>query len=144
MGLPRFCFLISAVPPRREFEPDNLQRTAAKGQEKRFSAKKDKSIRLYRDAHTTQERYQVWKDTYHKQIHDDLIFSEDSAAYKIGVKPLLKKNLQDFTPDDKIVNTFEEILRHNNVSDKEKVLIDVKGLYAVKELRETNMTWWRL
>ena len=33
---------------------------------------------------------------------------------------------------------------YRNVSDKEKVLIDVKGLYAVKELRETNMTWWRL
>ena len=33
---------------------------------------------------------------------------------------------------------------YRDVSDKEKVLIDVKGLYAVKDLRETNMTWWRL
>lgn len=103
-----------------------------------LSAKKDKSIRLYRDAHTTQERYQVWKDTYHKQIHDDLIFSEDSAAYKIGVKPLLKKNLQDFTPDDKIVNTFEEILRHNNVSDKENAFNRLIALFICKLVDEST------
>lgn len=83
-------------------------------------SKKDKSIKLYRDAHTTSAKYEAWKETYGSQIHDDLIFSEDSVAYQIGVKPLRKKDLRDFTPDDKIVNKFEEILRHNNVSDKEK------------------------
>ena len=82
-------------------------------------SKKDKSIKLYRDAHTTSAKYEAWKETYGSQIHDDLIFSEDSVAYQIGVKPLRKKDLRDFTPDDKIVNKFEEILRHNNVSDKD-------------------------
>ena len=76
-------------------------------------SKKDKSIKLYRDAHTTSAKYEAWKETYGSQIHDDLIFSEDSVAYQIGVKPLRKKDLRDFTPDDKIVNKFEEILRHN-------------------------------
>lgn len=82
-------------------------------------AKKDKSIKLYRQAHTAPEKYEVWKDTYGSQVHEDLVFYDDSVAYKIGVKPLRKKDLRDFTPDDKIVNRFEEILRHNNVSDKE-------------------------
>ena len=50
-------------------------------------AKKDSSIKLYCDAHTTAERYEAWKETYANQIHDDLVFSEDSVAYKIGVKP---------------------------------------------------------
>lgn len=68
-------------------------------------SKKDKSIKLYRDAHTTSAKYEAWKETYGSQIHDDLIFSEDSVAYQIGVKPLRKKDLRDFTPDDKIVNT---------------------------------------
>lgn len=54
-------------------------------------AKKDKTIKLYGSAHTTPEKYAVWKETYLSQIHDDLIFSDDSIAYKIGVKPLLKK-----------------------------------------------------
>lgn len=103
-----------------------------------FLAKKDKNIKLYRDAHTTPERYKAWKETYANQIHDDLIFSEDSIAYKIGVKPLLKKNLRDFTPDDKIVNKFEEILRHNNVSDKENAFNRLIALFICKLVDEST------
>lgn len=101
-------------------------------------AKKDKSIKLYRDAHTTPERYEVWKETYANQIHDDLVFSDDSAAYKIGVKPLRKKKLRDFTPDDKIVNKFEEILRHNNVSDKENAFNRLIALFICKLVDEST------
>ena len=28
--------------------------------------------------------------------------------------------------------------------DDEKVLIDVKGIYSVEELKTTGMQWWRL
>ncbi len=101
-------------------------------------SKKDKSIKLYRDAHTAPGRYEVWKETYANQIHDDLIFSADSVAYKIGVKPLLKKNLRDFTPDDKIVNKFEEILRHNNVSDKENAFNRLVALFICKLVDEST------
>lgn len=101
-------------------------------------SKKDKSIKLYRDAHTTPERYEVWKETYANQIHDDLVFSEDSVAYKIGVKPLRKKDLRDFTPDDKIVNKFEEILRHNNVSDKENAFNRLIALFICKLVDEST------
>lgn len=101
-------------------------------------AKKDKSLKLYRNAHTTPERYEVWKETYTNQIHDDLVFSEDSVAYKIGVKPLRKKNLRDFTPDDKIVNKFEEILRHNNVSDKENAFNRLIALFICKLVDEST------
>lgn len=31
-----------------------------------------------------------------------------------------------------------------NVPDNEKVMIDVKGLYDVKELKNSGMNWWRL
>lgn len=48
-------------------------------------AKKDKSIKLYRDARTAPEKHEAWKETYSGQIHDDLVFSDDSVAYKIGV-----------------------------------------------------------
>lgn len=101
-------------------------------------AKKDKSIKLYGDAHTALEKHAVWKETYASKIHDDLIFSEDSVAYKIGVKPLLKKNLRDFTPDDKIVNKFEEILRHNNVSDKENAFNRLIALFICKLVDEST------
>lgn len=101
-------------------------------------AKKDKSIKLYRDAHTTPEKHEAWKETYSSQIHDDLVFSDDSVAYKIGVKPLLKKSLRDFTPDDKIFNRFEEILRHNNVSDKENAFNRLIALFICKLVDEST------
>ena len=101
-------------------------------------AKKDKSIKLYRDTHTAPEKYEVWKKTYGCQLHDDLVFSADSVAYQIGVKPLLKKNLRDFTPDDKIVNKFEEILRHNNVSDKENAFNRLVALFICKLVDEST------
>ena len=101
-------------------------------------AKKDKSIKLYRNAHTAQEKHEAWKETYTSQIHDDLVFSDDSVAYTIGVKPLIKKNLRDFTPDDKIVNRFEEILRHNNVSDKENAFNRLIALFICKLVDEST------
>ena len=36
-------------------------------------SKKDKSIKLYRDANTASAKYEAWKETYGRQIHDDLI-----------------------------------------------------------------------
>ena len=101
-------------------------------------AKKDKSIKLYRDAHTTPEKHEVWKETYASRVHDDVIFSEDSTAYQIGVKPLRKKNLREFSPDNKIVNKFEEILRHNNVSDKENAFNRLIALFICKLVDEST------
>lgn len=101
-------------------------------------SKKDKSIKLYRNAHTTEERFEAWDETYSKGIYDDLVFSEDSVAYQIGVKPLRKKDLQDFSPDDKIVNKFEEILRHNNVSDKENAFNRLVALFICKLVDEST------
>ena len=101
-------------------------------------AKKDKTIKLYRDARTTVERYETWRDTYTRRFHGDLIFSDDSVTYQIGVKPLRKKKLQEFKADDKIVNKFEEILRHNNVSDKENAFNRLIALFICKLVDEST------
>ena len=101
-------------------------------------AKKDKTIKLYKDAKSTEDRFVVWDETYGKQILGDLIFSDDSVAYNIGVKPLRKKDLKDFTPEDKIVNRFEEILRHNNVSDKENAFNRLVALFICKLVDEST------
>lgn len=105
-----------------------------------ISAKKDKSVKLYNEAHTALEKYNTWKETYSSQWLDDLIFGNDSVAYKIGVKPLQKKDLKDFTPEDKIVNKFEEILRHNNVSDKENAFNRLVVLFICKLVDEIQKT----
>ena len=103
-----------------------------------LTSQHDKSTKLYRDAKTVAKKYEVWKDTYKQQIHDDLIFAADTVAYQIGVRPLRKKDLQEFNPDDKIINKFEEILRHNNVSDKENAFNRLIVLFICKLVDEIN------
>lgn len=103
-------------------------------------AKKDKSVKLYANAHTALEKHEVWKETYAGQWLDNLILGSDSVAYKIGVKPLYKRDLKDFTPEDKIVNKFEEILRHNNVSDKENAFNRLVALFICKLVDEIQKT----
>lgn len=66
------------------------------------------------------------------------MFDDETVAYQIGVKPLRKKNLRDFTPNDKIVNRFEEILRHNNVSDKENAFNRLIALFICKLVDELS------
>ena len=101
-----------------------------------IGAKKDNTIKLYTSAFTAEGKHLVWRDTYASTWYDDLVFSADSTAYKIGINPLRKKDLRDFTPDDKIVNKFEEILRHNNVSDKENAFNRLVALFICKLVDE--------
>ena len=107
----------------------------------RLLSKNDDKIKLYSNAHTVGDLLDAWKETYIMKLWQGLIFGEDSIAYQIGVKPLRKKDLKDFAPDDKIVNKFEEILRHNNVSDKENAFNRLVALFICKlvdEIRKGN------
>lgn len=100
------------------------------------SAKKDNTILLYKDAHTVEELFTVWDETYDKRLCGDVIFRDDSQAYQIDVKPLRKVDLKDFSENDKVVNKFEEILRHNNVSDKENAFNRLIALFICKLVDE--------
>lgn len=99
-------------------------------------AKNDKTIKLYEDAHSKEKAFEVWDNTYEKKIYQDLIFTNDTIAYNIGEKPLRKKDLKEFNPRDKIVNRFEEVLRHNNVSDKENAFNKLVALFICKLVDE--------
>ena len=99
-------------------------------------AEKDNDVKIFSKARNDKERFDVWEETYQKQWLDDVIFNEESQAYKIGIPPLRKKKLKDFTPDDSIVNRFEEILRHNNVSDKENAFNRLVALFICKLVDE--------
>lgn len=100
------------------------------------SAQKDNTILLYKDAHTVEDLFSVWDETYDKRLCGDVIFRDDSQAYQIGVKPLRKTDLKDFSENDRIVNKFEEILRHNNVSDKENAFNRLIALFICKLVDE--------
>ena len=103
-------------------------------------AKKDASILLYKNAYTVPELYNVWKETYERRLLGDILFRDDSIAYQVGVKPLRKKDLIDFTGKDRVVNKFEEILRHNNVSDKENAFNRLIALFICKLVDEIQKT----
>lgn len=99
-------------------------------------AEKDRDVLIYRNAKNDAERFEVWSETYNKTWIDNLIFDEESQAYNIGIPPLRKRKLRDFTPEDRIVNRFEEILRHNNVSDKENAFNRLVALFICKLVDE--------
>ena len=84
----------------------------------------------------TAKKDTVWDETYDKRLCGDVIFRDDSQAYQIGVKPLRKVDLKDFSENDKVVNKFEEILRHNNVSDKENAFNRLIALFICKLVDE--------
>ena len=58
-----------------------------------LQARNDDSIKLYANAHSTAERFTVWRETYSFELHYDVIFSPQSQAYKVGIRPLLKRDL---------------------------------------------------
>ena len=99
-------------------------------------SKKNKHIDLFENASSKEKAFETWVKTYDQKIYADLIFSEDTIAYNIGEKPLRKKDLKEFNPRDKIVNKFEEILRHNNVSDKENAFNKLTALFICKLVDE--------
>lgn len=104
-------------------------------------SQKDNSVLVYANPNVTgnaKNLFEVWTKTYQQEFHEGLIFGDDTSAYRIGIKPLRKKNLKDFTPDDKIVNKFEEILRHNNVSDKENAFNRLVALFICKLVDEIS------
>lgn len=101
-------------------------------------SKKDSNILLYEMADTVNKKYQAWKETYQRQLYDDLIFSDKTSPYNIKIKLKQKYDLKDFDPSDKIVNQFEEILRHNNVSDKENAFNKLIALFICKLVDEID------
>jgi len=95
-------------------------------------AKKDSSVLTYEKCSTAEQFHEAWRDTYKNEFCGDVVFDKEAQPYNIGLKLLKKRMLKDFAADDKIVNRFEEILRHNNVSDKENAFNRLIALFICK------------
>ena len=92
--------------------------------------------KFYHGAATVQEKFAMWRERYEKKFLGDVIFHAETVAYKIGAKPLRKRDLDDFK-DTGLVNRFEEILRHNQVSDKENAFNRLVALFICKLVDES-------
>lgn len=102
------------------------------------TSESDDSVHLYAHAHSAAHLFEVWDVTYNKQTYPDVIFGKDSQAYNIGIRRLHKKDLRSFSREEGIVNRFEEILRHNNVSDKENAFNKLVSLFICKLVDEVT------
>ena len=91
----------------------------------------------YKNAPTVQEKFKIWSEIFQKKLADDVIFHEDTVAYKISVKPFRKKDLKDFD-DTKIINLYEEILRHNSVTNKQNAFDALLELFICKLADESQ------
>lgn len=70
--------------------------------------------------------------------------------YGVNIKPIEEAKNADCVIVAVAHNEFKEMKiadikkLYKTCSDDEKVLIDVKGLYNISELKESGMKWWRL
>ncbi len=101
-------------------------------------ASKDSTIVLYKGASEATDAWRVWDETYHKETYRNLVFGENCLAYNIGLQPIVKKDLRQFTQKDGFTNTFREILRHNAISDKENAFNKLLSLFICKFVDEAR------
>ena len=96
----------------------------------------DNETKLFKNASEAIDAFEVWDETYNKKTYQGLIFGDDSEAYKIGVIPLKKKYLKTFSNNEGVAKEFAEILRHNNISDKENAFNKLLSLFVCKLVDE--------
>lgn len=97
--------------------------------------KRDSKILTYENAKSKEDLFTTWVETYNKDYVTDVLFS--SPAYQLGIFPLTKGDLKEIPQDNNIINQFEEILRHNNISDKENAFNRLIALFICKVVDES-------
>lgn len=95
-------------------------------------------IKTYREAKTKEELYEVWKENFNTYFAPNGIFDDEVLAYNPEYIPIKKKDLQPFADGEgrKLFNQFEEILRHNNISDRSNAFNRILSLILCKIVDE--------
>jgi len=96
----------------------------------------DKYICSYKDAESSFELLNIWKNLYNQFVFKHGIFEYDTSLYTIELKPLKKKDLIQLTSSQGIFNAFAEILRHNNISDNANAFNKMLSLFLCKIVDE--------
>ena len=98
------------------------------------------NAKQYAQAGSAVERHEVWLKLGSPTMTAESIFSHQAEPYRIAEKPFTKRQLRDFTPSDKgkFIRNFEEILRHNSISDKENAFNKLVVLLICKLVDELD------
>ncbi|MCY3973111.1 MAG: N-6 DNA methylase [Candidatus Dadabacteria bacterium] len=97
------------------------------------------NVPLFKHADNRESLHHAWIQTYGGAFQPIGIFEDDFTPYAIGYKPLTGKVLKKFNGENgstKVFNKFMEILRHNNVSDKENAFNRLCAIILAKLIDE--------
>ena len=95
-------------------------------------------LKTYRDAKTKDDFHAAWLENFNGYFAPNGIFDADVQAYNPELLPIKQKDLKPFDYDEgrKFFNQFEEILRHNNISDKSNAFNRIISLILCKIVDE--------
>jgi len=97
------------------------------------------TLPLFAHASNRETLHHAWKTTYDAHFQSRGIFEDDFTPYAIGYVPLRGKDLKTFNGENgstRVFNHFMEILRHNNVSDKENAFNRLCAIILAKLIDE--------
>lgn len=132
------CIYASRLNEHDEIEYVNSIIKTVDDEELIEQAKEDEHVKLFSKATNNKGLYEVWKENSACYFHPNGIFDKDVQAYEVDLKPLKKKDLVEFKDDNYgfFHNQFAEILRHNNISDKENAFNKLISLFIAKMVDE--------
>jgi type I restriction enzyme M protein len=97
------------------------------------------TVPLFQHAHNRESLHRAWRTTYDGAFQSTGIFEDRFTPYAIGYEPITKDLLREFNGQNgstKVFNRFMEILRHNNVSDKENAFNRLCAIILAKLIDE--------
>ncbi|AJI57020.1 eco57I restriction-modification methylase family protein [Francisella philomiragia] len=103
-------------------------------------AETNKDRKLFRDATSAKEIFQVWKETYSQDYQTKGFFEPEIKLYEVGKNKYTIKDLQtlSFRDIQKKYNEFATILRKYNVSGRENAFDKLVNLFLCKLVDESN------
>ena len=93
---------------------------------------------VYRNANDVPGLMEVWENRSEKMFLSSGIFERGIEAYSPGFEPIKIRDLSEFSDEDtgKVYGVFEEVLRHNNISDRSNAFNRVISLILAKIVDE--------
>ena len=97
-------------------------------------------LKMYSDATSAIERFEVWRDTYGCEHTTKGLFDASAQPYAIGKEKYTIDDLREISEDDhkKKYNEFATILRQHNVSGRENAFDKLVNLFLCKLVDEAT------
>ncbi len=138
----RYLCLYTSREQNNKIEKTNALIKVEDTRDEKIKQQETEKLITYQQAKTIKEMLEVWKHkTKGKQTFLNTgLFEPEIEPYNPGYIPLKIADLKDFGKEDKgkVFNQFEEILRHNNISDRSNAFNRIISLILAKIVDENK------